>query len=71
MHYSSCVVFPQVTLMEVAEQDRRKGLVVSVWKTYSEILDSHSQGKSKPLSYLERFDFYERAKNAFCIVQTG
>jgi L-fucose mutarotase len=29
------------------------------------------EGRSWPMGSLERFAFYERAKNAYCIVQTG
>lgn len=30
-----------------------------------------AEGKSLPLGSIERFDFYERAKNAYCVVQSG
>ncbi|MBM7048573.1 MULTISPECIES: RbsD/FucU family protein [Rhizobium] len=30
-----------------------------------------AEGKHWPLSPVERFAFYERAKNAYCVVQTG
>lgn len=30
-----------------------------------------AEGKSWPLSPVERFAFYERAKDAYCVVQTG
>ncbi len=30
-----------------------------------------AEGKSLPLGSIERFDFYERAKSAYCVVQTG
>ncbi len=31
----------------------------------------HAEGKSWPLSSLERFQFYERAKNAYAVIATG
>lgn len=30
-----------------------------------------AEGKATPLGSIERFAFYERAKNAYCVVQTG
>jgi L-fucose mutarotase len=30
-----------------------------------------AQGKSSPMASIERFAFYEHAKNAYCVVQTG
>jgi L-fucose mutarotase len=30
-----------------------------------------AEGRSRPLPYVERFDFYELAKGAYAIVQTG
>ena len=30
-----------------------------------------AEGKSLPLGAIERFAFYERAKNAYCVIQTG
>jgi L-fucose mutarotase len=30
-----------------------------------------AEGKSLPLGSIERFAFYERAKQAYCVIQTG
>ena len=30
-----------------------------------------AEGKSLPMGSIERFAFYERARNAYCVVQTG
>jgi L-fucose mutarotase len=30
-----------------------------------------AEGRSWPMSSIERFDFYERAKKAYCVIQTG
>ncbi|OXA45506.1 fucose mutarotase [Folsomia candida] len=56
------------TVMAVAEQD--KGLKVPIWDTYSKILKQRHNG-DVGIAYLERFEFYERAKRAVVIVQTG
>jgi L-fucose mutarotase len=63
-------VFSPVTLMEMVEADKRKGLKAEIWETYSSIVKARA-GRTVPLSFLERFAFYERAKKAFVIVQTG
>ncbi|MBA3448208.1 MAG: ribose ABC transporter [Pseudaminobacter sp.] len=31
----------------------------------------HAEGKSSPMISVERYAFYERAKQAYCIIQTG
>lgn len=41
-----------------------------IWKEYSCILDRYEDSNVKIVE-LERFEFYERSKNAFAIVQTG
>jgi L-fucose mutarotase len=63
-------IFSPVTLMEMVEADKRKGLKAEIWETYSSIVKVRA-GRTVPLSFLERFAFYERAKKAFVIVQTG
>ncbi len=35
-----------------------------------EVIDA-AEGKSWPMRSIERFAFYERAKSAYCIIQTG
>ena len=44
------------------------GLEVPIWETYKTIAAAHSE--REPV-FLERFDFYERAKKAFAVVVTG
>ena len=41
-----------------------------VWAAYKEKLASYSNG-GKPLAELPKPEFYERARNAYCIVATG
>ena len=53
-------------LMEKCEGDTAD---VSVWSEYENILK-----KSNPdakMSFIERFDYYERAKKAYAVVATG
>ncbi len=42
---------------------------VSIWSTYENILKQYDY-KNK-ISFIERFDYYERAKKAYAIVATG
>lgn len=55
-----------VYLMDKTESDR--DLDIPIWKTYEEIAAKNTD--KKPV-FLERFEFYERAKKAYCIVVTG
>ena len=42
----------------------------SIWGEYKNIIHAHGHD-AKRIEYLERFTFYERAKEAFAIVATG
>lgn len=39
-----------------------------IWATFRKIIDKHDSAK---IEFLDRFDFYERAKSAYAIVATG
>ena len=41
-----------------------------IWNEYEKIMKSYEYDNVKIVK-LERFDFYERAKNAFAVIQTG
>lgn len=56
-----------VALMEVTKGDT---VVPVIWNEYKEIIMKQSGPETK-LEYVERFAFYERAKNAFAIVATS
>jgi len=55
------------SLMDVAHGDNYKP---EIWQTYEKILKD-SSGENKSIEKLERFEFYERGKNAYAIVATG
>lgn len=42
---------------------------VSVWSDYENILKKHNP--EVEMSFIERFDYYERAKKAYAVVATG
>jgi L-fucose mutarotase len=41
-----------------------------IWNDFHSIIKHHTSSPD-PFDYLERFEFYERAKNAYAIVATG
>ncbi|KDR10789.1 FucU-like protein [Zootermopsis nevadensis] len=59
-----------VTLMAVTDADVKRGVKTPIWGTYQEIIN-RSEGREVPMKSLERFSFYERAKNAYAVVNTG
>lgn len=58
-----------VMLMQTMECD--KDLDIPIWKDYEAIVAEHDPRGKSAVGYLERFTFYEAAKKAYCIVQTG
>jgi L-fucose mutarotase len=58
-----------VLLMQAMECD--KDLDIPIWKDYEAIVARNDPRGKSAVGYLERFAFYEAAKNAYCIVQTG
>ena len=45
---------------------------VTIWETYRKLLNQYDQDKAfKEFTFLERLDFYEEARKAYVIVQTG
>lgn len=55
-----------VYLMDKTEKDR--DLTVEIWDEYRRIVRDHTD--REPV-FLERFEFYERAKKAYAVVVTG
>ena len=55
-------------LMEKMECD--KNMEIPVWKDYERIAAAGDKGFSK-LTFIDRFEFYERAKKAYAIIATS
>ncbi len=53
--------------MEVVKGD---DIIPVIWEDYRRILNE-SEEKFEEFEFIERFEFYERAKNAFAIVATS
>ena len=60
-----------VAVMQVVPSDQEKGIQTPrVWDEYKRILKDHEHREIE-LERVERLEFYERAKKAFCVVATG
>jgi len=55
-----------VQLMRVVEGDP---VDTPIWDTYREIIKKHEPDAD--IGFMERFAFYELAKQAYCVIQTG
>lgn len=56
-----------VSLMAVAEDDSYEPII---WEEFQEVLEK-SEEDNINIEYLERFEFYERGKNAYAIITTS
>ncbi|MEH7382952.1 RbsD/FucU domain-containing protein [Bacillus sp. JJ1533] len=56
-----------VTLMNVVEGDT---YIPTIWEEFSETIQKYNQSFGS-FEMVERFEFYERSKNAYAIVATG
>ena len=55
-------------LMELTESDKGK-INPTIWGEYEKIANKHD--KNVKIGQLERYAFYERAKNAYAVIATG
>lgn len=53
-------------LMDVVKGDP---VVPTIWEDYKKVLAKYEP--ETPVTYMERFAYYERAKEAYCVVATG
>ncbi len=58
-----------VMLMEKMDCD--KDLHIPVWDEYKQVVAKHDQRGAAAVGAYERFEFYEQAKDCYCIIQTG
>lgn len=69
-------VFPLDTYVEqpailMAKMERDKDLEIPVWDTYKAIIEKHDDRGAACVGYIDRFKFYDEAKDCYCIIQTG
>ena len=55
-----------VSLMAVMPGDPVK---TPIWDTYKGLIEKHEPGTK--ISHVERFQFYDLARQAYCVIQTG
>ena len=58
-----------VTLMEKMECD--KDLDIPIWETYKQIVAKYDDRGADAVGNIDRIDFYDEAKDCYCIVQSG
>ncbi|MDD3920777.1 MAG: RbsD/FucU domain-containing protein [Eubacteriales bacterium] len=58
-----------VQLMQKMDCDR--DMEIPIWEEYKAVVARHDPRGEKAVGFTERFAFYEAAKKAYCIVQTG
>ena len=57
-----------VTLMGVVPGDT---VEPTIWDEYEATIKKHNDGKEPTIKFIDRFEFYDRAKNAYAIVATS
>ena len=57
-----------VSLMQVMPGDDVK---TPIWDVYKEIVSKHDERGEKAFAEVERFEFYERAKQAYAVIATS
>lgn len=57
--------------MLMEKMDCDKDLEIPVWDTYKEIIAKHDKRGADAVGNYERFEFYEQAKECYCILQSG
>ena len=58
-----------INLMQAMECDRQ--MEIPIWSKYQIIVSAHEARGKKAIGFIDRFVFYEEAKKAYCIVQSG
>ena len=59
---------PNMILMRLMDRDVGK-IDPIIWKEYKQIAEKND--KNVAIGNIDRFDFYERAKNAYAVIATG
>ncbi len=59
-----------VQLMELMDRDKGK-VATPIWDTYKEIVSKYDERGDKAVGNIDRFDFYDEAKTAYCIIATS
>ena len=63
--------YVETPIMLMQKMDCDAALEISVWETYKKVAAKHEENAEEKFGFYERFEFYEQAKNAYCIIQSG
>lgn len=63
--------YVQTPAMLMEKMDCDRDLEIPVWDTYKEIIAKHDPRGAEAVGNYERFEFYEQAKDCYCILQSG
>lgn len=58
-------------VMLMQKMDCDKDLEIPVWKDYEATVAKHDERGASAIGSYERFEFYEQAKECYCILQSG
>ena len=59
-----------VTLMELMERDKGR-IETPIWDSYKETVSKHDPRGAEAVGNIDRFDFYDEARECYAIVATG
>ena len=59
-----------VQLMQLMDRDVGK-IKTPIWDTYKEIIAKYDERGAKAVTNIDRFQFYDEAKEVYCIIATG
>lgn len=57
------------SIMQVTPQD--EGMEVPIWEDFKKIIAKYDDRGADAIGSFERFDFYDEARDCYCILQTG
>ena len=69
-------VFPLDTYVEtpvmlMSRMDRDATMPIPVWHRYKQIVGKFDPRENSAIGYYDRFEFYDHAKQCYCIIQTS
>lgn len=63
--------YVETPAMLMEKMDCDKDLEIPVWDEYKKIIAKHDERGAAAVGNYERFEFYEQAKDCYCILQSG
>ncbi len=63
--------YVETPAMLMEKMDCDKNLEIPVWDEYKKIIAKHDDRGAAAVGNYERFEFYEQAKDCYCILQSG